>query len=45
MARADKLLNQIGKRLFTDRLIACLLLFLIIGIFVIIIVKSLGLDQ
>mmetsp|Transcript_57355 Transcript_57355/g.119941 ORF Transcript_57355/g.119941 Transcript_57355/m.119941 type:complete len:326 (-) Transcript_57355:2-979(-) len=45
MKRADKLLNQIGRRLMTDKLIACLLLLLLIGIVVLVAVRALRLDK
>lgn len=45
MKRADKLLNQIGRRLMTDKLIACLLLLIVLGIIVLVAVKALGLDK
>jgi hypothetical protein len=40
--RANKLANDIGKRLMTDRLIACMLLTLLFLIFIIIVMKSFG---
>lgn len=42
MKRADKLANDIGKRLMTDRLIACMILTLLFLIFIIIVMKSFG---
>ena len=42
MTRANKLANDIGKRLMTDRLIACMLLTLLFLIFIIIVMKSFG---
>mmetsp|Transcript_56152 Transcript_56152/g.114831 ORF Transcript_56152/g.114831 Transcript_56152/m.114831 type:complete len:279 (-) Transcript_56152:365-1201(-) len=45
MKVAEKLLNQIGRRLVTDKLIACVILLLLLGIIGILVVKSLGLDK
>jgi len=42
MKRADKLLNQMGRRIMTDKLLALLLLALVIGILVVIILKATG---
>uniref|UniRef100_A0A7S0NDW1 t-SNARE coiled-coil homology domain-containing protein n=1 Tax=Hanusia phi TaxID=3032 RepID=A0A7S0NDW1_9CRYP len=45
MRTAEKLVNQIGRRLATDKLIACIILILLLLILAIIVVKALGLDQ
>jgi len=45
MKVADKLLNQIGRRIMTDKLIACVILLLLLGMLGILVVKSLGLDK
>lgn len=42
MKRADKLVNQIGKRLATDKMIACLILTILFFVFLIIVLKSFG---
>mmetsp|Transcript_33422 Transcript_33422/g.65192 ORF Transcript_33422/g.65192 Transcript_33422/m.65192 type:complete len:283 (+) Transcript_33422:72-920(+) len=42
MKRADKLVNHLSKRLATDKLIVCLLFAIMLGIFMIIVAKSLG---
>ena len=42
MVAADRLLNQIGRSLMTDKLMACLLLLLLVGIIVIIVGKVMG---
>ncbi|EKX38059.1 hypothetical protein GUITHDRAFT_165311 [Guillardia theta CCMP2712] len=45
MKTAEKLVNQIGRRLATDKLIACIILILLLLILAIVVVKALGLDQ
>jgi len=45
MKTAEKLLNQIGRRIVTDKLIACVVLMLLLGILGILLVKMLGLDK
>jgi hypothetical protein len=42
MVRADKLLNKIGRSLMTDRILACLLFLVVIGIVTIVALKISG---
>mmetsp|Transcript_11787 Transcript_11787/g.32819 ORF Transcript_11787/g.32819 Transcript_11787/m.32819 type:complete len:99 (-) Transcript_11787:543-839(-) len=40
--RANKLLNQMGRSLITDKFLLCLVLFIVLGIIVIVVAKILG---
>ena len=42
MKRADKLLRYFGRSLMTDKLLACLVLLVLLGIIIIIVVKMFG---